>query len=278
MYFMFMYDISISLVLYKNNIQDIQQLINDIFKNKLNIQLCILDNSPKKIFKTDFENKNISYIHLPNNIGFGSAHNIAIKKDSKNSKYHLIINPDIFLNNPAILESLFTYMESNKDISALMPKILFPDNSIQYLCRLLPNPTDLFIRRFFSYSKYNHKRQYDYEMRFFNYNKIVELAWISGCFMFLRSDALLRTNGFDEQFFMYCEDIDLSRKIINYGKIVFYPHETIIHNYEKGSYKSKYLLLIHIISAIKYFNKWGWFNDKKRNEINQSIYKKIITT
>ena len=74
---------------------------------------------------------------------------------------------------------------------------------------------------------------------------------------------------------MYCEDFDLMRRIHKFAKTLYYPNVSIVHNHEKASYKSKKMLLIHIKSAIHYFNKWGWFFDKERKEMNKKILDEI---
>ena len=74
---------------------------------------------------------------------------------------------------------------------------------------------------------------------------------------------------------MYLEDTDLSRRIYRVAKNIFYPYVHIYHNYGKGSYINKKLLRYHIQSAIKYFNKWGWFFDSERKKINQEILEKF---
>ncbi len=112
-------------------------------------------------------------------------------------------------------------------------------------------------------------------MRFSGYDKIMQVPSLSGCFMMLRTDILKKTGGFDERFFMYCEDLDLCRRIGSLSKTVFYPGVTVIHNYEKGSYKNVNLLKYHIISAVKYFQKWGWLFDHQRKKINKDTLKKL---
>ena len=74
---------------------------------------------------------------------------------------------------------------------------------------------------------------------------------------------------------MYLEDFDLMRRLHRVGKTLYYPEVTIIHNHAKESYKSKKMLLIHIKSAIKYFNKFGWFFDKERKCMNKKILQEI---
>ena len=94
--------------------------------------------------------------------------------------------------------------------------------------------------------------------------------------MFMRVSAL-RENDifFDERYFMYLEDFDLMRRLHRVGKTIFYPDVSIIHNHAKESYKSKKMLKIYIQSAIKYFNKFGWFFDRERRLMNKQILKEI---
>ena len=70
---------------------------------------------------------------------------------------------------------------------------------------------------------------------------------------------------------MYCEDFDLIRRLHRVGKTLYYPEVSIIHNHAQESYKNIRQLLMHIKSAILYFNKWGWFFDKERKEMNKKI-------
>ncbi len=114
-----------------------------------------------------------------------------------------------------------------------------------------------------------------YEFRFTGYGKIIYVPYLSGCFMFFRTEALKQAGLFDERFFMYLEDVDLSRRIHKHYRTVYYPEISVFHQYEKGSYKNSKLLKYHLQSAIKYFNKWGYFFDKDRQEINKKILKKL---
>ncbi len=99
-----------------------------------------------------------------------------------------------------------------------------------------------------------------------NFNNEFELPVVSGCFMFCRSKALKEVNGFDDRFFMYFEDVDLSRRIGENYKNLYLPGVKITHGFNKASYKSLKLMKAHIASAVKYFNKWGWFLDGYRRK------------
>jgi len=81
---------------------------------------------------------------------------------------------------------------------------------------------------------------------------------------------------FDERFFMYPEDIDLTRRIHRKYRTVFYPEVSVVHQHAQGSYSNVKLLFIHIRNMVRYFNKWGWFFDKERREINNEILKQRV--
>ena len=89
--------------------------------------------------------------------------------------------------------------------------------------------------------------------------------------MFLRTEVLKQVGLFDENIFMYLEDIDLNRRIHSKYKTIYYPDAIVIHEHQKESYKNRKLLKAHIKSAIYYFNKYGWFFDKERTSINKNI-------
>jgi len=271
--------LNISIVLYHNREERIKKAIESVLNTDLNITLYLVDNSSTdSLRELERIDKRIVYIFNNSNLGFGKAHNIALKKSiEKNISYHLVLNPDVYFEK-GVLEELYDFMENNKDVGLVMPKVLYPDGNIQYLCKLLPTPLDLFGRRFLNFGPFRkivEKRNEIYELRFTGYDKIMEVPYLSGCFMFIRTEVLKKVGLFDERFFMYLEDTDLSRRIHRVAKTVYYPYVYIYHEYGKGSYKSLKLLYYHIKSAIKYFNKYGWFFDKEREEINRKILEKL---
>lgn len=262
-----LYKITASIVTYKNEYRILKKAINSFLDTDLNVKLYLIDNSPTDEIKQICYGDRIEYIFNNLNIGFGAGHNIAVKESLNLSKYHLILNPDIYFAK-GNLEKLYEFMESNKNVGLVMPKILYPDGSLQYLCKKLPTPFDLIGRRFIPpfLRQLFQKRLDSFEFKNRNYNEIMEVPYLSGCFMFIRTKVFKEIGMFDERFFMYLEDTDLCRRIGEKYKTVYYPEAVVYHEYAKGSYRSKKLLKIHIESAIKYFNKWGWFFDKSRKK------------
>lgn len=267
--------ISCSIVCYHNAPEQIAQVLGSVVATGTGAALYVVDNSPTNRLAEVAEQFGAMYIHIPSNPGFGTAHNVAIEQAiSQQSEFHLVLNPDIhFAKN--VVPTLLDYMERHPEIGLLMPNVFYPDGQQQYLCKLLPNPVDLLIRRFFPGLYRSSGRLAWYEMHSSGYDKIMDVPALSGCFMLMRMSVLKQTGGFDERFFMYLEDVDLSRRIGRLSRTVYFPYVSVVHEYGKGSYKSLKLLYYHARSAIQYFNKWGWFYDAEKEMINQLALQKM---
>jgi len=264
-------DISCSIVLYRNSPELVKAAIESFLQLTLSKKLILIDNSPTDELKSLLLlSKDIEYIKADKNLGFGKAHNIAMRWAVVNAKYHVILNPDVYFNAGEI-EKIFHYVESNPDVGQVMPKILYPSGEVQRLCKLLPSPADLFLRRFFPWFPGAEKRNVLYELQDSGYDKIMNIPYLSGCFMFLRTSALKEVGFFDERIFMYIEDADLTRRIHYKYKTIFFPSSTVYHHYAKGSYKNLKLMLYNIHGAFIYFTKWGWLFDSDRKKINKRV-------
>lgn len=271
-----MQKINVSIVLYHNNIDLLLKTIDSVLNSTLDTRLYLIDNSANDSLKKlkDIDPR-ISYVFNNANLGYGTAHNIAIRKSIEDKiPYHLVLNPDVYFDS-RVLEQLFDYMQSNKDVGNIMPQVRYPDNHIQYLCKLLPTPTDLIFRRFIPSRALKEKINFRYELRESGYDSNMNVPNLSGCFMFLRTSVLAEVGLFDENIFMYLEDIDLNRRINTKYKTIFYPEVEVFHSFAKESYANKTLLKHHIKSAIYYFNKWGWIFDSTRKTTNHNTLNNI---
>lgn len=262
-------EITCSIVLFKNDPVVLRKAIDSVLQTTLSFKLVLIDNSPTDDLRVLKNDSRIEYIFQDKNSGFGRAHNVAMKESLSLSKYHLVLNPDVSFHK-GTLEQLYDFMEVNRQVGLVLPKVLDFNARMQHLCKRLPSPLDLILRRFGSnyFSKFFEKRLVRYEMRDKNYDEVFEAPSISGCFMFFRTEALQRTGLFDERFFMYMEDVDISRRMLYHYRNIYYPKVHIYHEHARESYKVNKLLFIHILSAIKYFNKWGWIVDQRRESLN----------
>jgi GT2 family glycosyltransferase len=93
--------------------------------------------------------------------------------------------------------------------------------------------------------------------------------------MFFRLSALEKVGLFDERFFLYPEDIDITRRMHKYFRTMFWPSVSIVHAHRAASYKNSKMLLIHMWNMVKYFNKWGWFFDRERKAWNNEVLREL---
>lgn len=237
----------------------IQKLLASIANTPLKIELFVVDNSPtaelSEIFK-DIEH--IQYHHNPANPGFSTSHNQAISS-IKDTDYHIVLNPDIYFE-PAVIPELIDYLDQNTEIGLIQPKICFPNGNIQYLCKRYPSLLVLFLRRFVPTSLHVLFQSYLdwFEMKDTEYNKIMDVVYLSGCFMLFRKKYLDEIGYFDEHIFMYFEDADITIRMAEKYRSVFYPHVQVSHYWARGSYSSWKLAAINIQSAFYFFCKHGW--------------------
>ena len=267
-----------SIVLYNTPKHQIEGVFHSVLHGGVD-KLYIIDNSPSdrwRILEREYGEKiPIRYIHNEN-LGYGASHNLAMEEAIEmGSLYHIVLNPDIRFEHD-VLPALTKFMNAHLDASYVLPKVIYPDGELQHLCKLLPTPMDLIFRRFLPKSSLLERVNQRYTLQHSGYDKVMNPPCLSGCFMFLRLSTMIEHNiFFDDNYFMYCEDFDLIRRLHRVSKTMFYPNVTIIHDHAKESYKNRKMLFTHIKSAIRYFNKFGWFFDKERKEMNQRILDEI---
>ncbi|MDO4462476.1 MAG: glycosyltransferase family 2 protein [Bacteroidia bacterium] len=265
--------ISASIVLYRTIPEELRSSLGSLLSSPID-KIYIIDNSETNQLSSICNiDPRVEYIFNNNNIGYGAAHNIAIRKSIADGYcYHLVANPDISFDKGVIGE-IINYMDNHHDVGQLIPNTLYPDGRLQYVVRLLPRPIDIIFRRFLP-AKWVRKTNYRYLLEFADHTKEMNIPFHQGSFMFLRNSALEKIGLFDESIFMYMEDVDITRRMHKLYKTIFWPNVTIVHAHRSGSYKSFRLLMIHIASAIKYFNKWGWFFDRERRDWNREVIEK----
>ena len=269
-------DLSISIVIYKNNEKILMQAVNSVLASEgVTFKLYIVDNSPtddlKHLFQVD---SRIEYIFNNANVGYGSGHNIIMKDKKKIGRYHLVLNPDIFFDKD-ILKKLIAYMDDHADVGNIIPRVIVPNSERDCaVCKLLPTPKDWFVRMFIPIKAWRKRSTYEYQMLFADFSKTMNVPFLSGCFMFLRSSVFDEIGYFDENIFMYAEDTDLNRRIYKKYRTLYYPVLRIYHYGAAESHKKLKLMWISIKSCVYYLNKWGWFFDRERKIINKNTIKK----
>jgi len=210
--------ISIVIVTY-NSSRFIRNCINSILKYK-NIEIIVVDNNSEDktvdILKKEFPE--VKLIANKENVGFAKACNLGAKFSK--GDFLFFLNPDTEIIN-GDLEKFVDYLKKNKDIGILGPKLIFPDGKLQRSYFPMFNLWWLFLKLFYLEKIF---------LKNFN-DKEKEVEMLTGAAILLRRKDFFLVNGFDENFPLYFEDFDLSRKIKKTGKsIYYYPYLTLVHH------------------------------------------------
>ncbi len=170
------------------------------------------------------------------NVGFGRANNMALAQ--ARGEFVVLINPDTVVQEDTF-EKLLAFFAETPAAGAATCKIINPDGSFSVDCRHnIPTPLDalwkvLGLGRLFPRSRIFAR----YNLTYLDPDQTYPVPAISGSFMMIRKSLLDKIGGFDEQFFMYCEDIDLCHRINQNGAKIYYVPTTQIIHYKGESTK-----------------------------------------
>lgn len=197
----------------------------------LDVQVIVLDNGSREPITPEIKANfpQVEWIDSPINLGFGKGCNLAEKRAA--NPYLFFINPDTVVSSDAFLEVL-RFMEEHPDAGSVGCKILNEDGSMQWSCRR-SFPTEisaisktLGLTNLFPKSKVLSS----YNMTYANPDEVTEVDAISGSFFCIRRDLYEQLHGFDEDFFMYGEDLDLCFKAKVAGfKNYYTPVTNVLH-------------------------------------------------
>lgn len=194
------------------------------------------------------------------NPGYGRAVNRLVGRLPQLPPFLGVLNTDLLWSSGSF-ERCLTWLQQERDVVLACPNILDEAGTPQQLCKQHPTALGLFSRRFLPKSlKPRWLRRYDdwYVMADRDYNSVFEVPYLSGCCMLMRSEAFRLAGGFDERFFLYLEDADITRSLERFGRCVHLPVAGVIHGWGRGNYRNLGLMLVNLSSAWHYFRKWGW--------------------
>ena len=264
-----MKDIKLSIVIVNYKVRDLlAQTIRSIISADgfENCEIIVVDNNSrdgsKELIEKDFAF--VNFIELKTNSGFAKACNIGANEAK--GQYILMLNPDTIISKNTLAFGI-NYLEKHKNVGILGPKILNQDGSFQFQCRrTFPTPTNAFaymsgLSKVFPKSKTFGA----YNLTYLPSDCECCPDAVSGACFFIPKDLFLQIGGFDEQFFMYGEDLDLCAKVKNAGfEIKYSPETEIIHFKGRSSIQQKLKSRVNFYGAMvlfskKYKNSYGSF-------------------
>ncbi len=251
--------ISASVVTY-NNENEIKGVLDSLINSSCidNMDVYVVDNcsvdKTKEIIKKEYPK--VKLIESKNNAGYGGGHNQALRVT--NAEYHFVINPDILFEKD-LIQHIVDYMDKHEEVVMCIPAVHDMDGELKCPPKRDPKLRYLFAR-FFPKMGFTKKwlKEYQREEEVKNAKEPFEIEICSGSFMAMRKKAAEAIGYFDERYFMYFEDFDISRSIRKKGKIMYLPQFQIIHEGKRAAHHSKAAKKMLTDSMKKYYKKWGW--------------------
>lgn len=200
----------------------------------------------------------LKLLHGHGNVGYGAGHNLVIR--SIESDYHLLLNPDLQLDEQCLTTGI-DFLQQHSDVHMASPYAQYADGKKQYLCKRYPSVFTFLVRGFFPgfLKALFAKRLARFEMHELAENEpTLGIPIASGCYMLCRSRALKTLGGFDEKFFLYFEDFDLSLRLTKLGQIAYLPAMRITHAGGNAAMKGRAHIKMFVQSGLRFFNTHGW--------------------
>ena len=268
--------LSASLVLYKPDLVTLERTLRALQNAAvvvkqhypMQLSLTLVDNSDDPELHSKISNWHagiclampdwtLSLLRASGNLGYGRGNNLVI--DEVRSDYHLVINPDLFVQDDSLLHAV-AFMETHQDVGLLSPAVFGEDGERHFMCKRHPTLLIMFLRSF-SPSWLQSRLSFvisKFEMRDCNYEKrIYPLEYPTGCFMFFRTAPLQAIGGFDPDFFLHYEDADIGRRMPKVARVVYVPQVRVVHQWSRDTHRSMKAKRITVRSGLLYWQKWG---------------------
>lgn len=187
------------------------------------------------------------------NRGYGAGHNAVLPL--LKSRYHAVVNPDITLSMDT-LGAMADYMDAHPDVAITTPRLFFPDGREQHIAKRRPALLPLVARQ----TGWRFLRRYEqhYLMLDEDLSGPTDVQFCSGSFFLIRTGVFRAIGGFDERYFMYVEDADITQKALRHGRAVFLPDAWVTHAWHRAAHRNPRQFAWQLRSMLRYFGKWGF--------------------
>ena len=187
------------------------------------------------------------------NLGYGGGHNTVLPL--LDSRYHAVVNPDIEVHSD-VLGAMADWMDKHPEAVMTTPKLLFPDGRVQNIAKRRPALLPLLARQL--HLGFLKKHEDHYLMLDEDLSVPTEVEFCSGSFFVIRTEVLRKIGGFDEGYFMYVEDADITQKARQCGKAFFLPEVQVTHAWHRAAHRRPRQFWWQLRSMGRYFRKWGF--------------------
>jgi len=242
----------------KNCIESIIKFPPDLRENEY--EVIIVDNNSTDGSAAMIEKNYLKYGFIKLfkndvNKGFSHANNLAIK--NSNSRYYLLLNSDTEVYKDSIngLVGFFEKLKKeNINIGIAGPQIINSDGTIQLSCRRFPSFVNAAFYTLLAGIKPDNRFSRRYKLVDVDRSMPFEVDWVSGSAMMISGGAIKHTGMFDENYFMYVEDVDLCYRMWrSQYKVYYYPHVKILHHIGGSTENDLMLSQVRMQKSVLYF-------------------------
>lgn len=224
-------DISITICSW-NTREDLRACLHslELARGEAEYEVIVVDNNSNDN-SADMVAEEFPWVRLERlyqNLGFAGGHNHAIQL--RKAPHAFPLNSDTIVH-PGAIRKVLDFAAAHPDYGIVGPKLLNPDGSLQFSCRRFPNPVAALFRntplgKLFPNNRFTR----DYLMQDWDHTKPKEVDWVSGAAFLVRKEVIDKVGLFDEEYFMFCEDVDWCWRTWKAGfKVVYYPEAVITH-------------------------------------------------
>ena len=198
------------------------------------------------------------FLITPDNKGYGAGHNRALRHGL--CAFHLVLNPDVFLDEQALEQGLAT-LKHDESITLLAPRSVDEWGREEHLAKAMPSVAVLALRAF---GPERLKQRFSAALARYECHDLPregtphDITLASGCCMLIRGDSLQHVGGFNEAYFLYFEDYDLSLRLARDGRVCRDPNMLIRHYGGEAARKGWRHIVWFVSGGIRFFNRWGW--------------------
>ena len=228
-----------------NHLKEAKEYCEEKLKN--HIEVMVIDNNSEDgsaaMIKQDFPW--VKLLALKENTGFSRGNNIGMQKTSE--PYILLLNSDVYLNEDSLYKAL-AYFRVNLNCDVLGAKLNFASGKLQASAGPLPHPLNI-IFWIFGLSGF-HPKNSSY------FKKAHRVDWVMGAFFMLKRKVFDSVGGFDENLFMYLEEVEWCKRIKDAGfKVWLVPSVQAVHLHGASSNFDLTAGFLNEIKGIKYYLK-----------------------
>ncbi len=258
-----MVDVSVVVVNWNGGDSVIQMLgaLDAALDDGQTFEVFLVDNASMDGSAQEAEHRfsRLRVLHSERNLGFGAANNLVFSRTG--GRYVLIMNPDVLASQVA-LEALLAFMETHPQAGTCGPRIVEADGRTlsPWCARRDPRPLDVFFEYSYLYRLFPRSRLFArYTMGDWDHANDRQVDALTGACMLVRREVIEQVGGFDEQFFMYGEDLDWCRRMRQRGwQVWFVSSATVQHSgahstRQVGDHGARW----SVQSIVRYFYKWG---------------------